>query len=111
MMNGQEFANFRRESYRNSNTASYAAACANYTTNAAPCDAVALDPTMRANLAAGVNTNWQDLMLRDGNLQNTQLGFSGGNATTRFRAGFGYLGQERASISSRATRPERAPST
>jgi TonB-linked SusC/RagA family outer membrane protein len=98
MMTGQEFANFRRESYRNSNTASYAAACANYTTNPAPCDAVALDPTMRANLAAGVNTNWQDLMLRDGNLQNTQIGIAGGNATTRFRAGFGYLGQNAINI-------------
>ena len=98
MMSGEEFANFRRESYRNSNTASYVAACANYMTNPAACDAVALDPTMRANLAAGVNTNWQDLMLRQGNLQNTQLGFSGGNATTRFRAGFGFLGQDAINI-------------
>jgi len=98
MMSGQEFANFRRESYRNSNTASYATACANYAANPATCDAVALDPTMRANLAAGVNTNWQDLMLRDGSLMNTQLGFSGGNAQTRFRAGFGYLGQNAINI-------------
>ncbi|HEY9229858.1 MAG TPA: SusC/RagA family TonB-linked outer membrane protein [Gemmatimonadaceae bacterium] len=98
MMSGQEFANFRREAYRNSNTATYATACANYATNPAACDAVALDPTMRANLAAGVNTNWQDLMLRDGNLQNTQLGFSGGDATTRFRAGFGFLGQNSINI-------------
>lgn len=98
MMNGVEFANFRRESYRNSNTASYAAACANYMTNPAPCDAVALDPTMRANLAAGVNTNWQHLMLRNGNLQNTQASISGGGATTRFRAGFGYLGQDAINI-------------
>jgi TonB-linked SusC/RagA family outer membrane protein len=98
MMSGQEFANFRRESYRNSNTASYATACANYATNPTPCDAVALDPTMRANLAAGVNTNWQDLMLRDGNLQNTQIGFGGGSNTTRFRAGFGYLGQNAINI-------------
>ena len=98
MMNAQEFANFRRESYRNSATASNATACANYASSPTPCDAVALDPTMRANLAAGVNTNWQDLMLRDGNLQNTQLGFSGGNPTTRFRAGFGYLGQNSINI-------------
>jgi TonB-linked SusC/RagA family outer membrane protein len=98
MMSGTEFANFRRESYRNSNTASYATACASYATNATACDAVALDPTMRANLAAGVNTNWQDLMLRDGNLQNTQVGFSGGNAMTRFRAGFGFLGQNAINI-------------
>lgn len=98
MMTGQEFANYRRESYRNSNTASYATACANYMTNPAPCDAVALDPTMRANLAAGVNTNWQDLMLRDGNLQDTQIGFLGGSGSTRFRAGFGYLGQNAINI-------------
>ena len=98
MMNGQEFANFRREAYRNSNNASYATACANYMTNPATCDAVALDPTMRANLAAGVNTNWQDLMLRQGNLQNTQLSFSGGSNTTRFRAGFGFLGQNSINI-------------
>jgi TonB-linked SusC/RagA family outer membrane protein len=98
MMSGQEFANFRRESYRNSNTASYATACANYMASPTTCDAVALDPTMRANLAAGVNTNWQDLMLRDGGLQNTQVGISGGNAMTRFRAGFGYLGQDAINI-------------
>ena len=98
MMNGQEFANFRREAYRNSNTAAYVTACANYMTSPATCDAVALDPTMRANLAAGVNTNWQDLMLRDGNIQNTQMSFSGGNATTRFRAGFGFLGQNAINI-------------
>ena len=98
MMSGQEFANFRRESYRNSNTASYATACAAYATNPTTCDAVALDPTMRANLAAGVNTNWQDLMLRNGNLLNTQLGFSGGSGTTRFRAGFGFLGQNAINI-------------
>ena len=80
------------------NTATNATACANYVSNATTCDLVALDPTMRANLAAGVNTNWQDLMLRQGNLQNTQLGFSGGNANTRFRAGFGFLGQNSINI-------------
>ena len=98
MMNGEEFANFRRESYRNSNTASYATACANYATDPSTCDAVALDPTMRANLAAGVNTNWQDLMLRNGNLQDTHVGFSGGNATTGFRGGLGFLGQNSINI-------------
>ena len=62
-------------------------------TNPAPCDQFALDPTMRANLAAGVDTDWQKELLRTGNLGNTQIGFSGGNADTRFRAGFGYLNQ------------------
>lgn len=92
MMDATQFANFRRESYRSSGTA----ACQDYFASAAQttaCDAVALDPTMRANLAAGVNTNWQDLMLRGGDMANTQIGFAGGNADTRFRAGIGYLNQ------------------
>jgi TonB-linked SusC/RagA family outer membrane protein len=98
MMNSQEFANFRRESYRYGGSPAQQTACANYMTNPAPCDAVALDPTMRANLAAGVDTDWQELMLRQGNLLNTQVGFAGGNQNTRFRAGLGYLGQQGISI-------------
>ena len=98
MMNSQEFANFRRESYRYGGSAAQQAACANYMTTPAPCDAVALDPTMRANLAAGVDTDWQELMLRQGNILNTQVGFAGGNQNTRFRAGLGYLGQQGISI-------------
>ena len=98
MMNALEFANFRRESYRYGGSAAQQAACANYMTNPAPCDAVALDPTMRANLAAGVDTDWQELMLRQGNILNTQVGFAGGNQNTRFRAGLGYIGQKGISI-------------
>ncbi len=98
MMDAQEFANFRREAFRAGGTAAQRAACENYMTSPAACDQFALDATMRANLAAGVNTNWQQELLRTGNLQNTQLGFSGGNADTRFRAGFGYLGQTGISI-------------
>jgi len=93
MMNGEEFANFRRESYRYGGNAQAQAACANYMTNPAPCDQFALDSKMRANLAAGVNTDWQKELLRDGPISNTQLGFSGGGADTRFRAGIGYLTQ------------------
>jgi TonB-linked SusC/RagA family outer membrane protein len=93
MMNAQEFANFRREAYRNGSVAAAATACASYVTNPAPCDVFALDPTMRANLAAGVDTDWQQELLRTGRLGNTQIGFNGGNATTRFRSGFGYLDQ------------------
>ena len=93
MMDAQEFANFRRESYRSGGTAAQKAACANYMVDPAPCDLVALDATMRTNLAAGVNTDWQKELLRTGNLQNVQIGFAGGNQSTRFRAGLGYLGQ------------------
>jgi TonB-linked SusC/RagA family outer membrane protein len=93
MMDAQQFANFRRESYRNGSVAAAAQACANYMVDPTACDQFALDPTMRANLAAGVNTDWQQQLLRTGSLGNTQVGFSGGNAETRFRSGFGYLNQ------------------
>lgn len=94
MMDAREFADFRREAYRSAGNP----ACQNYRTDATACDLVALDPTMRANLAAGVNTNWQEEMIRTGNLSNTQVGFAGGNADTRFRAGLGYLNQTGISI-------------
>ena len=89
MMNGEEFANFRREAQR----AAGNAACANYLANPAPCDLVALDATMRANLAAGVSTDWQEEILRQGVLQNHQLAVAGGGENTRFRASIGYLDQ------------------
>ncbi len=98
MMSGVEFANFRREAVRSGGSAAAQAACATYMTNPAPCDQFALDATMRTNLAAGVDTDWQELMLRKGNLQNTQVGFAGGNESTRFRTGLGYLQQEGISI-------------
>jgi len=93
MMNGLEFANFRRESYRNGGTAAQKTACANYMTDPTACDQFALDPTMRANLAAGVSTDWQRDLLRTGALGNTQIGFSGGNEDTRFRLGVSALNQ------------------
>jgi TonB-linked SusC/RagA family outer membrane protein len=93
MMNAVEFANYRREAYRAGGTAAQKAACEAWITNPGPCDQFALDSKMRANLAAGVDTDWQEELLRQGQLSNTQLGFSGGNADTRFRAGFGYLNQ------------------
>lgn len=92
MMDAQEYATFAREARR----AAGLAACQNYLTDPAPCDAAsggALDATMRANLAAGVNTDWQDEILRNGVLQNHQLAVAGGNEDTRFRASVGYLDQ------------------
>ena len=94
MMDGREFADFRRESYRAANDPR----CAAWNPNAdaavtATCDLSALDATMRANLAAGVSTDWQDEILRTGVLQNHQLAVAGGTEDTRFRASVGYLDQ------------------
>lgn len=88
MMNGQEFADYRREAFRAANNHP----CPGRTVCEAG-DALALDAKMRANLAAGVDTDWQDEVLRTGVLQNHQLSASGGNEATRFRASAGLLQQ------------------
>ena len=102
MMNAQQFANFRRESYRAAGGTS-AGACANWSPSAsasvtAACDLVALDAPMRAGLAAGTNTDWQNTVARTGNLQNYQLAASGGTENTRFRASGNFIGQKGVAI-------------
>ena len=42
----------------------------------------------------GADTNWQDEIFRTAFTQNHNLSFSGGSATTKFRASFGYTTQE-----------------
>jgi len=89
MMNGEQFAELRREAYRNAGT--YQCPTAD------PCaagDAVILDDSMRAALAAGISTDWQSEIMRTGILRNNQLGISGGTQNTRFRLGLGYLNQD-----------------
>ena len=99
MMDAQEFANFRRETYRASSTTANPNRCATWTPAAdaattAACDLDALDAKMRAGLAAGVNTDWQQEVARTGVLQNHQFAAAGGNENTRFRAGINYIGQQ-----------------
>ncbi len=102
MMNGTQFANFRRESYRAAGGTA-AGACATWSPTAsasvtAACDLVALDPQMRAGLAGGVNTDWQKMVSRTGNLQNYEFAAAGGGENTRFRASFNYVGQNGVAI-------------
>jgi len=89
LMNGEQFAELRREAARNAGTYN----CPG-TTACAAGDAVVLDDSMRAALAAGISTDWQGEILREGILRNNQLGISGGNENTRFRLGVGYLNQD-----------------
>ncbi|AVR45610.1 TonB-dependent receptor [Christiangramia fulva] len=42
----------------------------------------------------GANTNWQEEIFRTAFTQNHNLAFSGGSSSTKFRASFGYTGQE-----------------
>jgi TonB-linked SusC/RagA family outer membrane protein len=89
MMDGEQFANYRREAYRAGGHPS----CENWMANPGACDLVALDALMRQNLASGISTDWQDEILRTGQLQQHQLAISGGDENTRFRAAVGFLDQ------------------
>jgi TonB-dependent starch-binding outer membrane protein SusC len=42
----------------------------------------------------GNGTNWQDAILRTAPMQNYQLGFNGGNSTTKYNLSFNYFNQE-----------------
>ena len=49
-----------------------------------------LTATEQANLAAGVNTDWQDLLLTTGLRTGHDLNVNGGNERTQYYFGFGY---------------------
>jgi TonB-linked SusC/RagA family outer membrane protein len=50
-----------------------------------------LTPVETANLAAGVDTDWQDLMFRQGFNTSHQLGVQGGTENTQYSMGLGYF--------------------
>jgi TonB-dependent starch-binding outer membrane protein SusC len=53
----------------------------------------ALTPAESAALAAGVSTDWQDLIYRQGFMTNHQLGVSGGNESTQFSLSGNYFNE------------------
>ncbi|MEI7585927.1 TonB-dependent receptor [Runella sp.] len=96
LFSGPEFAEYVREAYRATNGYKDAAG------NAVPtgvADAVADakiavlggDPAVAKGLAAGTDTKWQDLILRNGFMQNHSLGVQGGNDRTQFYISAGYF--------------------
>lgn len=80
MMNGEEFANLKRESRRvdSDNRSTWSGNI--------PSDAeVFLDPIELESIAMGNRTtDWQDLVLNQGAQQNHQISMRGGNAKTQF---------------------------
>jgi len=89
LMSGEEFVEMRREVARAAGTYP----CPGRTA-CAEGDAAVLDPLSLANYQAGVSTDWQDEILRDGSLQNHEISISGGNANTQFRVAGGLLDQQ-----------------
>lgn len=88
LMNAEEFVEMRREVARAAGTYACPAGQA-----CAAGDAVILDPLSLANYQAGVSTDWQGEILREGTFQNHEMSISGGNANTQFRVAGGFLDQ------------------
>lgn len=84
VFNGQEYAKFKEDAatYNRSNWPT-SAGTSSYLLTQAEKDA----------LAAGVSTDWQDLIYKNGFTTNHQLGISGGSENTQFGMGLGYYNE------------------
>lgn len=96
LFSGPEFLEYVREAYRATNL--YKDANGNPVPTGvgdAAADAkVAVlggDPAVAKGIANGTNTDWQDLLLRNGVMQNHSLGIQGGNDKTQFYISGGYF--------------------
>lgn len=96
LFSGPEFLEYVREAYRATNL--YKDANGNPVPTGvgdAAADAkVAVlggDPAVARGIANGTNTDWQDLLLRNGVMQNHSLGIQGGNDKTQFYISGGYF--------------------
>ena len=96
LFSGPEFAEYVREAYRATNLYKDANGVAVPTgvADAAADAKIAVlggDPAVAKGLAAGTNTNYQDLILHNGTMQNHSLGIQGGNDKTQFYISGGYF--------------------
>ncbi len=96
LFSGEEFAEYVREAYRATNLYKDAAGVAvpTGTANAAADAKIAVlggDPNVAAGIAAGRNTQYQDLILRTGMMQNHTIGIQGGNEKTSFYISAGFF--------------------
>ncbi|QMW00457.1 SusC/RagA family TonB-linked outer membrane protein [Spirosoma foliorum] len=96
LFSGSEFAEFVREAYRT--TGNYKDANGNPVptgvVDAYADSKVAVlggDPNVAAGIAAGRNTDWQSLILKQGVQQNHSLGIQGGNEKTQFYLSAGFF--------------------
>jgi TonB-linked SusC/RagA family outer membrane protein len=96
LFSGPEFLEYVREAYRATNL--YKDANGNPVPTgvgdpAADAKVAVLggDPAVAKGIANGTNTDWQDLLLRNGVMQNHSLGVQGGNDKTQFYISGGYF--------------------
>jgi TonB-dependent starch-binding outer membrane protein SusC len=83
VMNGEEYAQFKLDAATYNRSSPTSAGTSGYL----------LTPAEREALAAGVSTNWQDLIFKQGFMTNHQLGLQGGTEATQFGLGAGYLNE------------------
>jgi TonB-linked SusC/RagA family outer membrane protein len=80
VMNGAEYAQFKDDA-------------AKYNRTAPGSSGYLLTQKEKDALAAGVSTNWQDLIYRQGFMTNHQLGLQGGTESTQYSLGLGYFNE------------------
>lgn len=80
VMNGPEYAQFKQDA-------------ATYNRTAAGTSGYLLTPKETEALAAGVSTDWQDLIYQPGFNTNHQLGLQGGVENTQYSLGLGYFNE------------------
>lgn len=96
LFSGEEFAEYVREAYRATNLykdANGVAVPTGVANTAADAKIAVLggDPNVAAGIAAGRNTQYQDLILRTGMMQNHTIGIQGGNEKTSFYISAGFF--------------------
>jgi TonB-linked SusC/RagA family outer membrane protein len=92
MMNGQEFADLKREAYRLNSQGKIARDAWNGTISP---DNVVFggQPVELKSVEEGRSTDWQDLIFKNGSQVNHQVSVNGGNDKTQFNMSLGYFKQ------------------
>jgi TonB-linked SusC/RagA family outer membrane protein len=80
VMNGPEYAKFKEDA-------------AKYNRTSPGASGYLLTQKEKDALAAGVSTDWQDLIYRPGFMTNHQLGLQGGTESTQYSLGLGYFNE------------------
>jgi len=91
MMNGQQFADLRREANRTDATGATGRTA---WTGTIPADNIIFpDPVELNSVQKGLSTDWQDLIFKNGSQVNHQISVTGGNDKTQFNVSLGYFKQ------------------
>jgi TonB-dependent starch-binding outer membrane protein SusC len=83
VMNGTEYAQFKTDAATYNRNSATSGGTSSYLLTQQEKDA----------LAAGISTNWQDLIYKPGFLSSHQLGLQGGSENTQYGLGAGYLNE------------------